>query len=222
LANNSTSSASPEALYEEALLAMARADWPRAAAVLEQLRSMQPNYRDAIDLLVQARVNLAKAEAAGVDSASAGRRTYLNAGLAFAGLILLSALGVLGFSPAARARLHLLRGNPAAAAQIYERMLQRHPERVKFYLPLAHIYLALGKRDERAMQAYKTILHLNLATRNREEINSIVAQKYLTEGRTDSDAIAVLEDALKTERRKQDPRLLRPKSPSGRNAAHTG
>jgi hypothetical protein len=46
-------------------------------------------------------------------------------------------------------------------------------------------------------------LQLNLATSRREEINAIVAQNYLTEGRTDSDALEVLENALKSERSRQ-------------------
>lgn len=50
---------------------------------------------------------------------------------------------------------------------------------------------------------YKTVLQLNLATHNREEINVVVAQKYLVEGRTDSDAIEILEGALKAEQRRQ-------------------
>jgi hypothetical protein len=48
------------------------------------------------------------------------------------------------------------------------------------------------------------ILQLNLPVANREEINAIVTQKYLTEGRMDYDAIEVFEEALKAERRKQN------------------
>ncbi|MCI0697647.1 hypothetical protein L0337_37280 [candidate division KSB1 bacterium] len=43
---------------------------------------------------------------------------------------------------------------------------------------------------------------MNIATHKHDEINTIVAQNYLTEGRTDSDAITVLESALKAERQK--------------------
>jgi len=54
------------------------------------------------------------------------------------------------------------------------------------------------------MKIYQAILNLNIATHKREEINAIVSQNYLTEGRTDADAITVLENALKVERRKQN------------------
>jgi tetratricopeptide (TPR) repeat protein len=212
--------------YAEGISAMSENDLGRALAAFEKIGTLAPNYRDvdslaaAIAAILQQKTAAAaqapeaapasaqpeNAEAENSGAAADGGRTFFYLSGAFAGLAVLFAFGVIGFSPLTRARLHLLRGNPAAAAQIYERMLNRHPERVKLYLPLANIYLSLGKRDERAMRAYKTILYLNLATRQREEINSIVAQKYLTEGRTDSDAIAVLEDALKTERRRQDHR----------------
>jgi tetratricopeptide (TPR) repeat protein len=200
--------ASLDSLYETALAAMDKADWAVAVTILKQLCLFQPDYRDAIELLVQARINLEKPQSGGNGVTATGGKNSLYFGSAFAGLIVLAALGLIGFSPAARARLHLLRGNPADAAQIYEKMLQRHPERVKLYLPLANIYLNLGKRDERAMRAYKMILQLNLATRHREEINTIVAQRYLTEGRMDTDAIEVLENALQAELRNQKGRQV--------------
>jgi predicted Zn-dependent protease len=200
--------ASLDFLYEEASAAMDKADWTAAASILKELCLLQPDYRDAIELLVQARINFEKSKSDGNNVAATGGKNFFYLGGAFAGLIVLAALGLIGFSPAARARLHLLRGNPADAAQIYEKMLQRHPERVKLYLPLANIYLNLGKRDERAMRAYKMILQLNLATRHREEINTIVAQRYLTEGRMDADAIEVLENALQAELRNQKGRQV--------------
>jgi predicted Zn-dependent protease len=197
-----------DSLYGVAATAMNKADWAAAANILKELCLLQPDYRDAIELLVRARMNLEKAKSGDKNVAAAGGKTFFYFGGAFAGLLVLAALGLIGFSPAARARLHLLRGNPADAAQIYEKMLQRHPERVKLYLPLANIYLNLGMRDERAMRAYKMILQLNLATRHREEINTIVAQRYLTEGRMDTDAIEVLENALQAELRSQKGRQV--------------
>lgn len=200
--------ASLDSLYEAALTAMDKADWAVAANILKELCLLQPDYREALELLVRARINLEKPQSGGNGVAATGGKTFFYLGGTFAGLIVLAALGLIGFSPAARARLHLLRGNPANAAQIYEKMLQRRPERVKLYLPLANIYLNLGKRDERAMRAYKMILQLNLATRHREEINTIVAQRYLTEGRMDTDAIEVLENALQAELRNQKGRQV--------------
>jgi hypothetical protein len=121
----------------------------------------------------------------------------------FAGLILLSCFVFLISLPGTRARIHLGRGNPGAAAKIYESKLQRNPRKMKLYLPLANIYLKMQRKDESAIKIYKTILQLNLATEEREKFSEIVAQKYLAEGRTDAEVIEVLENALKAESRKQ-------------------
>jgi len=193
-------------LYQEALAAVAQENWMPAVVALEKLQLLQPNYRDAVTLLAESRAQLM---VAGKNMASSGRTgsstsSLLVIGGVIAALAAFPLIGFAVFSPAARARLHLLRGNLLAAAQLYEKILSRHPERVRLYSILANIYLLLRRQDEQALKVYKAILNLNLATQKREEINAIVSQKYLTEGRTDSDAIEVLENALKIERRKQN------------------
>ncbi len=195
-----------ENLYQEALAAVAQENWMPAVVALEKLQLLQPNYRDAVTLLAESRAQLM---VAGKNMASSGltgssTSSLLAIGGVIAALAAFPLIGFAVFSPAARARLHLLRGNLLAAAQLYEKILSRHPERVRLYSILANIYLLLRRQDEQALKVYKAILNLNLATQKREEINAIVSQKYLTEGRTDSDAIEVLENALKIERRKQN------------------
>lgn len=120
-----------------------------------------------------------------------------------AAFVLLPLLGVFVFSPMSRANYHLWRKNYLAAAQIFEKLLARHPQRAHLYTPLAESYLQLGRNDERAVKVYKTVTQLNLPTRKRDEINAVLAQKYLAEGRTDPEVIEVLENALKVESRKQ-------------------
>jgi len=192
----------PDSLYRNALMALETKDWMQAIVMLERLQLLQPNYRDVPELLASARLNLtAKAER--VVAPQAGSNQTLWIGGALVAIVILPLLGLIAFSPATRAKIHCLRGNYAAAALLYESVLARHPDKVKFYLALANLYLLLGRRDEAALKIFKTILLLNLATKNRDEISTIVAQSYLTEGRTDSDAIAVLEGALQAERRKQ-------------------
>jgi tetratricopeptide (TPR) repeat protein len=188
--------AQTETLYQEAVVAMAQQQWLSAVVALEKLDLLQPNYRDAAGRLAEARAKLAMAAGHSSDN------MWLYAGGAFCAIILFPVAAFIVFSPAMRARLHLLRGNYLAAAQLYEKILQRRPGRVKLYPLLANIYLLLGRQDEQALRIYKAILQLNIATHKRDEISTIVAQNYLTEGRTDSDAIAVLESALKAERLK--------------------
>jgi tetratricopeptide (TPR) repeat protein len=192
-----------DSLYQDAMRAFAHEDWLQAVIAFEKIQVLQPNYRDVIDRLAQAR---AKLLAVGKTGVSTPPRTndglYFYVGGALAALVVLPLLGSVVLSPAARARIYLLRGDYIAAAQLYEKVLERHPNKVKLYPMLANIYLLLGRNDKKALKAYKMVLQLNLATRNRDEINALVAQNYLLEGRTDWDAIEVLENALKAERRR--------------------
>ncbi len=191
----------PDSLYRNALMALETKDWMQAIVTLEKLQLLQPHYRDVPDLLANARLNLtAKAERVVAPKAGSNKALYL--GAAFVAIAILPLLGFIVFSPARRAKIHCWRGNYAAAALLYESVLARHPDKVKFYLALANLYLLLGRTDEKALKVFKTILHLNLATRNRDAISAAVAQSYLTEGRTDAEAIEVLESALQAERRK--------------------
>ena len=188
-----------ENLYQEALAAHIQENWIQAVVALEKLQLLQPNYRDAVTLLAESRAQLM---VVGNGREPAGN-SLLSIGGVLAAIVAFPLIGYAAFSATARARLQLLRGNLLAAAQIYEKILLRHPERVRLYPILANLYLLLRRQDEAAMKIYKAILNLNIATQKHEEINALVAQNYLAEGRTDSDAIAVLESALKIERRKQ-------------------
>jgi hypothetical protein len=123
-------------------------------------------------------------------------------------LIVLPALGFVIFSPTTRARFHLMRGNYAAVTQIYEKMLERHPERFKLQPALvntlANIYLLMGRHDERAIEIYKIVQQLNLANGKREEIDAIVAKQYLTEGNKNVDPIDLLKNTLNSHHQKQN------------------
>jgi tetratricopeptide (TPR) repeat protein len=197
-AQATTITARLDSLYREGMQAFDRADWKHAIANLENLQFLQPNYRNSASQLDRAWQNIGPTPPAnGRPESNSGAIQSFFVGAMVAAFIVLSAAGFMGFSPTTRARYYLWRGHDKAAAQIYEKLLDRDPHRVKLYPQLAEIYLRLGSSDERAMKAYKTVLSLNLATHQREAINAIVAQDYLTEGRIDTDAIGVLEDALK-------------------------
>jgi len=189
-----------DSLYRDGLNSLEKGDWTNAAISFEKLRLLQPNHPEVAYHLARVWEKLGKFKSTELQKESNDKnREGLYAGSAFAAFL---ALSVVVFASAARVRFHQWRGNHQRAAQMYEKILARNPHRVKLYSRLADSYLHLGRKDERAMKAYKAILYFNLATRRREEINKVVAQNYLTEGRTDADAIGVLEDALKTERRK--------------------
>jgi tetratricopeptide (TPR) repeat protein len=188
-----------DSLYQIGLAAQEKGDWVQAVVAFEKLHVLQPDYRDVANRLAQIRPRL-NASRSGLDDGLWFSPLYV--GTAMIGLVMIPLLGLVVLSPSARARYHLLRGRYAAAAEIYERVLARHPERAKLYTALANLYLLMGRHDERALRVFKTTLQLNLSTRNRDEINSIVAQQFLSEGRTDSEAIEVLEGALREHQRK--------------------
>jgi len=198
----SLSLASLDSLYQSGVASQEMRDWLQAIVAFEKMQVLRPNYRDVSERLAHSRGQL---QTAGVPpQASSGSlwASPLYLGGAMVGLVVIPLLGIMMLSPGARARYHLLRGRYADAVNIYERLLVRKPERVKLYPALANLYLLMGRHDERAMKVYKMVLQLNLATSNRDEINANVAQHYLSEGRTDSDAIEVLENLLMSEQRK--------------------
>lgn len=198
-ANNT---ALPDSLYRAGIYAYERGDWIQAVVNFEKLQLIVPGHGEANNRLAHAWEQLLHAPPAAESTEI--RESRLQVGATMAGVTIVALCCFMGFRPTARARFQLWRGNDQAAAAIYEKLLTQNPHRVKLYAPLADIYLRLGRNDERALKAYKSVVHFNLATSRREEMNVMVAQNYLTEGRTDTDAIEVLEGALKAEIRKQN------------------
>ncbi len=188
-----------DSLYLEAQVAMAKQDWIHAVITLEKLQLVRPNYLNAADQLVQARANLNTVELSRVSTIStrAGRLMAYLLPLLSVGLIVL-----IGLLPTSRARFELMRGNISAAARIYERMLKRSPHRLRLYSSLADIYLMQERRDEQALQLYKTILQLNPAFKHSQRITEIVTEHYLARGHSDDEAIQWLEETLAREKRK--------------------
>ncbi len=200
-----TPNASLDSLYQEALAVHTRGDYVEAVATYEKLQAAEANYRDVAERLEQARAGLNRQEAAKAAPASAASGSLLKS-LYLPGVIavciVVPLFGFVMLSPTVKARFYLLKGDYSAAAKIYEKVLARNPQRVRLYPALANLYLLMGRHDENALKVYKTILQLNLTTNNRDEITATVGQHYLSEGRTDSDALDVLENLLKTEHRK--------------------
>lgn len=190
-------------LYEDAVKSLDQKNWMQAVLKLEKLRVLKPDDSNVVNLLTHARANLKLASATEKNS-RASRSTMLYFGGALAAVVVLPAIGVLFFSATSRARFQFLRGNYLRAAQIYERLLTQHPDKVKLYVKLANIYLISGRDDDRALKVFKVIVSLNLAPHIHPQINSIITQKYLTDGANSSEAIAVLESALKAEQNKHD------------------
>lgn len=203
-----------DSLNRDVIEALRQENWARATTSFEKLKIMQPGYRNVGDLLQEQWENMhgsAQQHTAVLSSRYDEVWPYL--GGACAAFTVLAIFSVAGSAPTVRARYFLWRGNFDRAAKIYERILERDPTRLRCFLPLAQIYLGLGKEDERAVRLYKIVLQLNLVTHQREAMNAIIAQSYVGQKQTDGDGIEFLEQALETELRKRS-RLL----PAGEGA----
>jgi hypothetical protein len=188
-----------DSLHRNGLAALERNDWTNAVFNFESLQALDPGYRDVEAQRAFAWKKLKESRTAENAGLFGGRnKTILR--LSFASVALLAILGIVAAWPHARVCYRLWRGDDNGAAQVYEKILQRHPQRKKLYVPLAELYLLLGRNDARAIKVYKAILQLNLATADRQEIEKLVVQYYLKTDQieTDDDAIPVLEEALKT------------------------
>lgn len=203
-----------DSLNRDVLHALRHEDWMRATISFEKLKIIHPQYRDVEDLLQERWENMSgntQQKTAVEPSRFDDLWPYLSG--AFAAFAVLAMLSLVSSAPTLRARYFLWRGNFQCAARIYEKILERDPARVKYFMPLAEIYLGLGKEDERAVKLYKTVLQLNLVTHQREAMKTIIAQAYVAQGSADGEGIEFLEHALETEMRKQSLMLA-----SGREA----
>ncbi len=192
-------------LYDQAVTMMKEEEWMQAVLVLEKLRLLAPNDHNILNLLIQAkensRLNQDTVEAA--PAPTQNRLIYIAGAVVL--LVILPLFSFIVFSPSSRARIYYLRGNYVKAARIYEKLLARHPERLKYYPTLANIYLMLGRNDERALKVYRMLIDLNLAKQIHPQISAILSQKYLNEGKTeDEEAIAILENELKAVQENQN------------------
>jgi len=188
-----------EQFYQHGLAALQGGDYVNAFVNFKSLELISPHYKDTDKRLEEAKRKLSESVPRAPGRTLAGDMALAGA---VALTIILPVVGVYLFSPAAKARLLLLQGDYEKAAHIYERLLAKRPTRLKLYPVLANIYLLVGRTDETAIKVFKMILQLNLLAHRRDDINAIVAQRFLSEGRKDHDAINVMENALLVEMRK--------------------
>ncbi len=205
LDSKAPSNAYYEKLHSQVLADFEQENWMQAILNLEKLKALRPNDPEINRLLSEARASLQLATSRkNEENADKRRNALVYTGWALAAVIGLPILGVMVFSPGVRARYYFMRGKYLKAAQIYERMLLRHPERIKLYVLLAKIYLLTGRNDEKALRVFQMLLNLNLAAHMHQQIRTVLTDKYLTGSKAEPDAISVLESALKDERQKQN------------------
>lgn len=194
-----------DSLYQAGLFALQNGDWLQAISALEKVSALDPEFKDVQNKLADAQFNFNKNELAASQKKAdpASFSSWMSISAFF--IILFSLIsGGLIFSPTIRARLYLMQGKYNQAALLYERILNKNPEKLKLYPQLANIYLLENRKDEKAIKVFELILKLNLFTQKKKEINSIVAGHYLAQNRTDIDAIKIMERELDSRINKND------------------
>lgn len=115
-------------------------------------------------------------------------------------LFLLPLAALLYSVPAVRARYFLVSGQFARAAECYEMLMQRNPGKIKIYQRLATVYMIEGRKDSQAIAIYKTAIQTTDQPGIREQLRQVLTEHYLEVNELDSDAIKLLEAAVKSEK----------------------
>ncbi len=185
-----------DSLLLAARAALDSSDAEAATELLNELIALAPDSRDV--WLLQNRLTRKFPQQATVlktDSLRMRATRYVTGFL----MIFLPLAGFVALFPGPRAQYLIAMKKYEAAAGIYERMLEKQPERLELYPKLARLYLLTDKRHDFALNVFKTIVQLKLEIENRDKITTILTQAYLKEATPDSDAIQLLESLLKEE-----------------------
>ena len=114
-------------------------------------------------------------------------------------IVLLIIVAVTWISPERKIKYLMWRGNYRKARQMLEPLLAENPERLNLYRYLAEIYYFENRKDKRALRIFEIILRLKIPFQWKNEIFPLVAKYYISEGRTDSEALEVMEKAVEKE-----------------------
>ncbi len=102
-------------------------------------------------------------------------------------------------SPERKIKYLMWRGNYRKARQIIEPLLAENPERLSLYRHLAEIYYFENRKDKAALRIFEIILRLKIPFQWKNELFPVVAKYYISEGRTDSEALEIIEKAVEKE-----------------------
>jgi len=114
-------------------------------------------------------------------------------------IVLLVIVAVTWISSENKIKYLMWRGNYRKARQILEPLLAENPERLSLYRHLAEIYYFENRKDKRALRIFEIILRLKIPFQWKNEIFPLVAKYYISEGRTDSEALEIIEQAVEKE-----------------------
>lgn len=196
---------STDSLLLHARAAAKQEDWKAAAALYAQLEALDPENlklrreaeRARVHLLI-AQTGLARVEARGT------ALPWLQLTIFVCCLLLFVLLLYLAFSLRVRVRYYIKRNELRRAAQVYENALQRKPQRFNLYAPLAEIYVRANRTDAAAMKVFKTILDLNLPTKERAAIAAMVSNQAKPGSANNTEVVHALEAVVRNAREQEE------------------
>ena len=114
-------------------------------------------------------------------------------------IVLLVIIAITWISPEHKIKYLMWRGSYLKARKMIEPLLAENPERLSLYQHLAEIYYFENRKDKRALKVFEIILRLKIPFQWQTEILPLVAKYYISEGRTDSEALEIIEKAVEKE-----------------------
>ncbi|MCA9733216.1 MAG: tetratricopeptide repeat protein [Deferribacteres bacterium] len=191
-------------LYNNAEQQIKLKNWHRAIVELEKIQIMERGFLQSDTLLTYCKMQLLGYTGES-DKKSEEADSSMLIGFIIASIIMVPILGFVVVSPSMKVRYLISKKKYAEAARIYEKILQKYPNRISVLPMLAQIYLQAGRTDEQAIKIFKMIIQLNLSPEYHHQISSILTQNYLTTNQTtDAEDIHLLEAALADEYKKKN------------------
>ncbi len=114
-------------------------------------------------------------------------------------IVLFVIVAVAWISPEYKIKYLMRRGKYRKARKMLEPLLEENPERLSLYRHLGEIYYFENRKDKRALWIFEIILRLKIPFQWKNEIFPLVAKYYISEGRTDSEALELIEKAVEKE-----------------------
>lgn len=166
--------------YQNGLDYMRKGDWLNALINFEKVKMIDSDYKQVNLYLSQTNLNYEKSQQ-GIAKKEATVATKINP-LFIAGIVMLVLAlqfgGIILLFPTARARFYLLQRKYDKAREIYERILNYHPEKIKLYITLANIYITENRKDEVAVRVFEKVIESNLDENLKHHLIPVVNHYY--------------------------------------------
>ena len=188
--------------YQEAMDHFHQGNWLDAILVFEKIQEINPNYQDVAEKIAAAQNMLQQSKTVPSQhreesqKSSHPRPIWMWIGAFLFALVVPVAITFYAV-PSARAKWRLLQGDYLKAAEIYESLLTRKPDKVKLYPALANIYLMLNRADDAAQKVYDIALKMDISPQLRQRLTAATSHRTISNNAPD--AASSLEEQLMQE-----------------------